>query len=741
MKNINESNSFLLKDDETGTEKIVKISNTVHFADSGDTDMTLLQELEESPSNQLTTISYRNSTNDDDHLQLNSTNETEDLLKKPVWVSQRTISSNQNTYSDGQSLSTMSNASKHKSSYGGYIENDSNNLKFEDRSLDHFQGVNLNDSSPFISEQNYNLLKPISSKVTVPEDSQSVASYSSKRSSATISEISMQQDPPQEIVGLLNVAKPKNRSANLADWASQRSDRSQESPRFIGNISLLRSLNQMASSEDGDLNDKSVDSRMSLSYDIRSAEGSRGLRLHPDDSRSMSSSPLGLQLVNSSRRVSISNVNLETEQTAPSQSDLAFGTGNRLYDRDSSSRQNQPTHHSIPEEDEYFDNDNDDPYDPYYALIGTPLTEEKNLNDDLDEKWDRDDPFQDKRVICFIFMTLFIIVGLGMSFIMQTQEETIFVPPIQSQSSSGSSDEPDDKINPQPIIPTEPGDSYDQPLTFTPTSSPTGVPAVPIFPTSSPTDPPEENKDNDDNWFSSTPAPTKPIPRPPSPSTWSKAPTLRPGYTKSPVAYRVTPSPTSCGQDCDPSSDDDGDNNIFTLFSGSVRTGIVGRSELRSYSQGCMFNVFSDESHIFLTTIDILLDSEETYDVFIYSKLGSYVGFETSESKWDELVKGGKVKGKGPRKYAHINGEIDVPILSGQARAFYIFVKPTNGNSKEEAMISSRGEREGDIVVSNSKLTIMEGICLRAGFKYDESHEPAKFHGKMGYSQKIFPFT
>lgn len=870
--------------------KITNINQTAGLRDNstvttetGMSSETELGNISDANVTRASATNFKKPTNAKDYSTPSSnTNERVNMMKsyERAWPFKRSVAQGSSgTFPDGRSFSAMSSVSRQKLAYGNQIDNDCHS--------DHY-GYSDDDGSSTYDQDNSTISKALSPTVTVPTDeiggrsrsssrrqiiqteydqesdssaslksadlergSHTTKSYSSRKTgsvseidlhynvSDTHSDLSQDHEPPQErsapVITTPNDVRPKRHRINLPQWASQRSMPSRDSSGVLKNISLMRSLRNMKVDDSIDLDEKSMKSagsQMSSSYGMRSVDGMRG---NPDDSGSVFSGPLGLQLVDAKCRFANQSLNVDANDdqaqaqgrthapTPPVPNNSGYIIGPRLYERDSSSRfsvpnrpvYRDPSRRSIPEEREY-QYENNDPYDPYYAIVATPIAEEESASEDSTKKLSRRSPFQDKRIVCFIIMAVFTIVGLGAGFIMQTQEmkqinnnanqsqqqpETVQPPEqgnggtvgciprnsklstVQDQNIKFCDEEEEvqeQEEEPENEVVGDDGDDTDETVTLRPdtgASSDPGPTTDPQIPSSIDSEDSsdgniylsmlsQDSKDDDVEEESSPLAPLAPnpssvLPPPEEPAGDPTGPTVLPPPEEPDGGPTILPPPNapSPGREsyvpttsprvdhvcpnCMPGADDDGDSGIFNLFHGALSTGIVAHEGQRKLSQGCMFNVFSKDNHLMLTSIDFLLASTDDYKVFIFTKAGSYVGFENAKDVWEQvLVEPVVVQGQGPETYTHVKQEFfsNIPIMRDQTRAFYVYVKPKDENSQREVMISSMGQREGDIVVSNTKMALMEGVCLRANFKYDESHEPAKFHGRIGYRQKLFPF-
>lgn len=236
----------------------------------------------------------------------------------------------------------------------------------------------------------------------------------------------------------------------------------------------------------------------------------------------------------------------------------------------------------------------------------------------------------------------------------------------------------------------------------------------------------------------------------------SLTPTPGPNDTgfPSPVFYPVLPTsqPTNSSSDelilippfdddvatlnrTEPPKDDCG--GIFReTFFGIRGIETVDRKIPPEYSQGCMFNVEA-KSFVGLTGVRLSFETDDEYEVFMYTRSGTYAPYEADSEAWEIVNEFPKdVKGKKDHTYVEIYWELYANVLKideGETQAFYINARPKGGRSG--GMLSQEIDSEKEELGKDGALTITGGICPGFNFESSASRDP-QTRGRLAYEPK-----
>lgn len=138
---------------------------------------------------------------------------------------------------------------------------------------------------------------------------------------------------------------------------------------------------------------------------------------------------------------------------------------------------------------------------------------------------------------------------------------------------------------------------------------------------------------------------------------------------------------------------------------------------------GNMFDVINLIGDVTVTGFDLNLD-DGTHTIEVYTKTGSYSGFDTTPGAWS-LISTGSVVSSG----VNVATFFDVTdfVLSGFATtALYITADST-------AMNYTNGSSEGSVYADNGELQILEG--LGKAYSFDSSFSPRVWNGTIYYQE------
>jgi hypothetical protein len=145
-------------------------------------------------------------------------------------------------------------------------------------------------------------------------------------------------------------------------------------------------------------------------------------------------------------------------------------------------------------------------------------------------------------------------------------------------------------------------------------------------------------------------------------------------------------------------------------------------------AQGSMFEVRVTRS-IAVSSLDFFSGNSNTEQVQVYTRPGSYIGHEMSETGWT-LVYEKDVNLRGRDSLTELGAfETDVTIEAGNVQSFFIW---TAG-----IVMYDGGTREGDLHSSNDAVNFYQGIGITSKFSgsyANEVYSPRVFKGVIRYS-------
>ena len=189
-----------------------------------------------------------------------------------------------------------------------------------------------------------------------------------------------------------------------------------------------------------------------------------------------------------------------------------------------------------------------------------------------------------------------------------------------------------------------------------------------------------------------------------------------------PTQAPITPSPTLA-----PTILATGVNILETNFLG------------KSVYYGNMFDLYAKQPQqsIQLYSMAVHLHSAvgTLENLHVYSKLGSYVGFEMAPSKWTLNFKANGIASQGNGQHtnlahsSYLDGNPIMVVPAGQTLALY--VTTTSGN-----LVYSHGSTVGNVYSENSHLRIYEGVAVGNGFQ-GLVYGPRVWNGVMRYVVEV----
>jgi hypothetical protein len=140
-------------------------------------------------------------------------------------------------------------------------------------------------------------------------------------------------------------------------------------------------------------------------------------------------------------------------------------------------------------------------------------------------------------------------------------------------------------------------------------------------------------------------------------------------------------------------------------------------------STGNMFDVVA-QNNIIVNGFDVHLNGTATTTIEVWTRAGSFVGFNTSNAGWTNVLTT-TVVGLGTGVLTPVSGTFAVPVNAGQTQAF--FVTPNGGSGFNY----TNGGPVGSIYASNSDAQVLVG---NAGGYFSSTIASRVFNGKMNYS-------
>lgn len=139
---------------------------------------------------------------------------------------------------------------------------------------------------------------------------------------------------------------------------------------------------------------------------------------------------------------------------------------------------------------------------------------------------------------------------------------------------------------------------------------------------------------------------------------------------------------------------------------------------------GAMFDVVAKQDiHVIGFDLNLSDNSGNPHNVLVYSKQGSYFGFEFDASAWT-LLGAASVISAGPDSPTALPLALDVRISTGTTQAFYVTTQGT-------AMEYTNGTSEGAVYTSNASFDLLEGVGSVQNF--GGIYSPRIFNGNVYY--------
>lgn len=217
-----------------------------------------------------------------------------------------------------------------------------------------------------------------------------------------------------------------------------------------------------------------------------------------------------------------------------------------------------------------------------------------------------------------------------------------------------------------------------------------------------------------------TPSPTpRPTPRPTSKPTPSPTPNVTPRPTPVPTPAptpRPTESPTPPTQN-PPTESPPGDEF-------SLQTTI----ENNNGSDGNQFEVRA-LNDIEIDSFHVHLANTDAHNIQVWTKPGTYRGFEGSSSDWI-ILQSAKVNGRGIGNLTPLPslGSKAVSVAAGNVQSFYI--TDDGGGS----FLYTNGNQEGATFVKDDNCEIRQGVGKR--YPFADTYRPRVWNGRLNYSKK-----
>ena len=139
---------------------------------------------------------------------------------------------------------------------------------------------------------------------------------------------------------------------------------------------------------------------------------------------------------------------------------------------------------------------------------------------------------------------------------------------------------------------------------------------------------------------------------------------------------------------------------------------------------GIMFDVIAT-NNITINCFECNFE-DGTYDIEIYHKPGTCVGYETDSAAWSLIGSVNSVVSSGVDLPTYIPISVNYPILAGQTAAFYI-----TGVSGFPTRYTDGSFTPGVVFDSNDDLSVTEGYGKE--YPFLDSFDPRRFNGTIYY--------
>ncbi len=143
---------------------------------------------------------------------------------------------------------------------------------------------------------------------------------------------------------------------------------------------------------------------------------------------------------------------------------------------------------------------------------------------------------------------------------------------------------------------------------------------------------------------------------------------------------------------------------------------------------GNMFDI-NAVTDVTLNSFDINADTGATFDVEVYAKTGTWVGFEADPSAWTLIGTAVGVVSNGDGVATPLNLSLDYVMEAGETHAFYI--TPTDFSTG--GLNYTNGTGTGNVFASDANIEFLEGAAR--GYPFSGStFQPRVFNGNIHYT-------
>jgi hypothetical protein len=162
----------------------------------------------------------------------------------------------------------------------------------------------------------------------------------------------------------------------------------------------------------------------------------------------------------------------------------------------------------------------------------------------------------------------------------------------------------------------------------------------------------------------------------------------------------------------------------YAEASGSGNDSLLTTLTSNNGAAGNMFDVTA-LSNITINAFDMNINGTTTATVEVWYRPGSFVGFETSNTGWTQLLTT-TVTGMGAGNLTTVPSTLNLSVPAGQTYAFYV---TTNGGP---SVRYTNGTTLGSLYASNTDLQFFEG---KGGGYFSVTNSPRVFNGQIRYSK------
>lgn len=171
---------------------------------------------------------------------------------------------------------------------------------------------------------------------------------------------------------------------------------------------------------------------------------------------------------------------------------------------------------------------------------------------------------------------------------------------------------------------------------------------------------------------------------------------------------------------------------VLAATAGQVQAGIITTQFNSNNGQsGNMFDVEVSGNSLLVTSLDLNL-APGLWDIKLYTKMGTYQGFETNPAAWTLVDSVAGVFSNGKNNPTPVDF-LDFGLLANTRYGIYVTTTSTGSSQPGTgAMRYTDGSAVGNIAASNSDLSIFQGAGIN--YPFGETYEPRIWNGSIHYN-------